>query len=119
MPQKYLSYPGVCKACCALLRQLANSDSIRTELVERGALNTLQTVVHAHLEKAATLEQALGLLTALLLRSPSAAEKAVECGCGDTVLEVSCALAAWLSWSPLQHYSSWTSARAVARCVKA
>lgn len=88
MPQKYLSYPAVCKACCALLRQLANSDSIRTELVERGALNILQTVVHAHLEKAGTLEQALGLLTALLLRSPSAAEKAVECGCGDTVLEV-------------------------------
>ena len=94
MPHKYLSYPGVCKASCALLRQLANSDSIRTELVERGALETLQTVVHSHLDKAGTLEQALGLLTALLLRSPSAAEKAVECGCGDTVLEVSFALAA-------------------------
>lgn len=112
MPQKYLSYPAVCKACCALLRQLANSDSIRTELVERGALNILQTVVHAHLEKAGTLEQALGLLTALLLRSPSAAEKAVECGCGDTVLEVSCALSAWPCSSALQHHLSWTSARA-------
>lgn len=34
------------------------------------------------------MEQALGLLVALTLRNPSAATRAVEVGCVDTVLEV-------------------------------
>ena len=37
---------------------------------------------------AGAMEQALGLLVALTLRNPSAATRAVEVGCIDTVLEV-------------------------------
>ncbi len=37
---------------------------------------------------AGAMEQALGLLVALTLRNPSAATRAVEVGCVDTVLEV-------------------------------
>ncbi|KAL0024893.1 hypothetical protein WJX77_000671 [Trebouxia sp. C0004] len=76
------------RSACSLLRQLANSDAIKAEIVDAGGLELLCRAVDAHTTHAGAMEQALGLLVALTLRNPSAAVRAVEVGCVDTVLEV-------------------------------
>jgi hypothetical protein len=57
-------------------------------------LEVLNRVVGIHSGDAWVLEQALGLLAALTLRNPSAAERATELGCIDVVLEVRTAVRA-------------------------
>ncbi|KAL4433644.1 hypothetical protein ABPG75_000085 [Micractinium tetrahymenae] len=76
------------RALCSLLRQLVSSDGNKALLVEAGGLELLARLLTAHGGSPAVLEQALGLLTNLTLRNPEAAEKALDCGCLDSVLEL-------------------------------
>ncbi|PSC67827.1 magnesium protoporphyrin IX chloroplastic-like [Micractinium conductrix] len=83
---------ALARALCGLLRQLVSSDGNKARFVEAGGLETMRAALAAHAGAPGVLEQALGLLTNLTLRNPEAAEKALECGCLDAVLELMRAL---------------------------
>lgn len=76
------------RALCSLLRQLVSSDGNKSLLVDAGGIELLGRLLATHGRSPAVLEQALGLLTNLTLRNPEAAEKALDCGCLDAVLEL-------------------------------
>ncbi|KAF8072541.1 ARMC6 [Scenedesmus sp. PABB004] len=80
--------PELVRAAAAALRQLANSDAVKSELAEAGALATLLRAVRVYAGHAGVQEQLLGTLVALVLRMPSIAAAAAEAGAVDVLAEV-------------------------------
>lgn len=84
---------AACAAAAAgLLRQLAGSDAVKSQIVACGGLQALTTTLQSHANSPAALEQALGLATAVTLRAPAIADAAIAAGIPAAVLEVRSAI---------------------------
>ena len=86
---------AVARPACALLRQLAGSDTIKPGIIKAGGLPAMIQIMQIHSqnqEKAAkgpevaTVEQAIGLLTAVSLRNPTGAAAMAEARCLEVVI---------------------------------
>lgn len=89
-------------AACGLLRQLAGSDAVKAQIALEGGLEAVRDVLETHLSSAAALEQAVGLLAALTLRSPDTALAAAEAGLADALLQVCSNASSWNTLSKQQ-----------------
>lgn len=76
--------------CAALIRQLANSDANKAEIMAAGGAETLLRLLETHATAGGweVVEHVLGTLCALTLRSPETSESLLELGGVDAVLEV-------------------------------
>lgn len=77
-------------ACAALIRQLANSDANKSEIMAAGGGETLVGLLAAHQHAGGweVVEHVLGTLCALTLRSPETSEALLELGGVDAVMDV-------------------------------
>lgn len=77
-------------ACIALVRQLANSDTNKADILSAGGGDMLLCLLQAYSNPAGwdVTEQVLGTLCALTLRNPEASEALMELGVLDAVMEV-------------------------------
>ena len=81
----------LCRAALNVLRQLASSDAVKSEIYEKNGLesikNSLSLAAATQQPSAAVAEQALGLLTNITLRNPEiAASAAAPGGCVQEAL---------------------------------
>ena len=67
---------------------MACSDSIKSQILAAEGLQAAGLVISAHSSNVAALEQALGLIAAVTLRSAEAAAAAMQAGLADAVLDV-------------------------------
>lgn len=77
-------------ACVALIRQLANSDANKAEIMAAGGGRLLLSLLECHSSPGGweVVEHVLGTLCALTLRSPETSEALLELGAVDAVMEV-------------------------------
>eukprot|EP00976_Prorocentrum_cordatum_P117863 1196374-Prorocentrum_minimum.AAC.2 len=87
--------PALARPACALLRQLAGSDTVKPGIIQAGGLPAMIQIMQIHMEnqetavkgpEVSTVEQAIGLLTAVCLRNPSGATAMAEAGCLEAVI---------------------------------
>ena len=74
-------------AACGLLRQMAASDAIKTEIVTSRGLEAVAAALSAQTASPAAMEQALGLVAAVALRNPDAAAAAMQCCVAHGILQ--------------------------------
>ncbi|CAK9193229.1 unnamed protein product [Sphagnum jensenii] len=74
---------AMAKSVCALLRQLAKSDTNKEAIVGRGVLKQIITMMTKFPDDRAILQEAFVTVASLTLRSPANARKAVEAGAVD------------------------------------
>jgi len=73
---------GVCRAACAMVKQLANADSNKRKAMrkESAPFKALLAVINKHRNAPHVLETAVAAVANVILRQPDSAEKAVEMG---------------------------------------
>ncbi|GAV61371.1 zf-C3HC4 domain-containing protein [Cephalotus follicularis] len=72
---------------CSLLSKLAGSDSNKTAIVEKGGMNRLIKLSARFFDNPFVLQEVMGVITVLSLRSPDNAARAIEAGAGDLAIE--------------------------------
>lgn len=86
--EQHFTSSQACAAACSMLRQMACSDSIKARILAAEGIKRAAVGISLHDNSAAVLEQTLGLIAALTLRSPEAASSAVHAGVADAVISV-------------------------------
>ncbi|KAI8467114.1 MAG: hypothetical protein J3K34DRAFT_524021 [Monoraphidium minutum] len=76
------------RGAAGALRQLANSDAVKSQLAELGALDAIMRALRAFGGEPGVQEEALGLLGALTLRMPEIAAAAADAGAVEALISV-------------------------------
>jgi hypothetical protein len=88
---------AVARPACALLRQLAGSDTVKPDIIREGGLQAMIQTMQIHSKEqtkaskgpeVATVELAIGVIAAICLRNPSGAAAVAEAGCLEATLAV-------------------------------
>ncbi|XP_078432756.1 ARM repeat superfamily protein isoform X2 [Wolffia australiana] len=76
----------IAKSSCSLLAKLAGSDSNKNIIVQNGGLDSLIRLSSRFSNHPSVLQEVMGVITVLSLRSPENAARAIEAGAGDMAI---------------------------------
>ncbi|CAA7395814.1 unnamed protein product [Spirodela intermedia] len=78
---------AIARSCCSLLFKLAGSDSNKNTIVQNGGLDNLIKLSSKFFDDPAVLQEIMTVISALSLRTPENAARAIEAGAGDLAIQ--------------------------------